>query len=176
MFDRTSPVFTYESCRFPAYNFAKKKRLCQRCFWKNFANFIRKSFLLTEHLGVPASCVYLWILVSFKTSYRERLRETAISWTSCRILLTRYSKNYFTCAFQAFYTKTRRSHSKSFIYLKSSKTVSEYVILSWSCEMPTRKFTKNLLHTSSFIFSECITINSSEEALKKCKDNFFLEI
>ena len=29
-------------------------------------------------------------------------------------------KNYFTGAFQAFYTKSRSSHSKAFIYLKSA--------------------------------------------------------
>ena len=51
-------------------------------------------------------------------------------------------KNYFTGAFQAFYTRSRSSHSKAFIYSKSQKTICEGVTLSWSCEMPTCKLTK----------------------------------
>ena len=44
--------------------------------------------------------------------------------------------------------------------------------------MPTCKFTKKLFQTSSFmsfafIFSECMTITSSEEGLKVCMYNFF---
>ena len=44
--------------------------------------------------------------------------------------------------------------------------------------MSTCNFTRKLFHTSSFmyfafIFSECITIASSKEALKVCKHNFF---
>ena len=38
-------------------------------------------------------------------------------------------KSYFTGAFQAFYTGTRSNHWKSFIYLKSLKTVCEEVNL-----------------------------------------------
>ena len=51
-------------------------------------------------------------------------------------------KNYFTDAFQAFYTRTRISHLKAFIYLKSLKTICEEINLQWSCEMPTCKFTE----------------------------------
>ena len=44
--------------------------------------------------------------------------------------------------------------------------------------MPVCKFTKKLFHIFSFmyfafIFSECITITSSEEGLKVCEYNFF---
>ena len=38
------------------------KRLRQKCFSVDFAKFLRTSFLLTEHLRMTASCVYLWIL------------------------------------------------------------------------------------------------------------------
>ena len=47
--------------------------------------------------------------------------------------------------------------------------------------MPTCKFTKKtpshiLLHVFFFVFSECITITSSEEALKVSGHNFLQEI
>ena len=38
-------------------------------------------------------------------------------------------KNYFTSAFQAFYTKARSSYSKAFIYLKFLKIICEEVNL-----------------------------------------------
>ena len=34
-------------------------------------------------------------------------------------------ENYFTGAFQAFYTRARSSHSMAFIYLKSLKIICE---------------------------------------------------
>ena len=112
------------------------------------------------------------------TSFTDHLGETAILWTSCRNSITRYSnKNYFRGAFQVFYKRSRSSHSKAFIYLKSLKTVCEEVNLLWSCEMPTRNFTKKkLFHTPSFkyfafIFAEYIKITSAEEALKVWEHN-----
>ena len=45
------------------------KRLRQKCF--NFAKFLRTFFLLTEHLWMTASCVYLWIL-SFSEHFFHR--------------------------------------------------------------------------------------------------------
>ena len=54
-------------------------------------------------------------------------------------------KNYFTGAFQAFYTRTRSSHSKAFMYLKSLKTICEEVNLLCSWEMSTCKLTKKTL-------------------------------
>ena len=88
-------------------------------------------------------------------------------------------KNYFTGAFQAIYTRTRSSHSKAFIYLKSLEIISEEVNLQWSCEMPTWKFTKKtlphiLLHAFCLYFLRTHH-DSSEQALKVCKQNFFQE-
>ena len=54
-------------------------------------------------------------------------------------------KNCFTGAFQAFDTRTRSSHSKAFIYLKSLIIICEEVSSECSCEMPTCKFTKKTL-------------------------------
>ena len=92
-------------------------------------------------------------------------------------------KNYFTGAFQVFYTRSRSIHSNAFIYLKSQKTVCEGVNLLWSCEMPRgwcqlQLNEKKLFHTSffkhfDFISSEYIRITSSEEALKVWEHNFW---
>ena len=117
------------------------------------------------------------------TSFPEPLGETAILCTS-----RRYSKkppdtvkNYFTGAFQAFYARSRSSHSKAFIYLKSLKTVCEEVNLMKLRDANLQLYEKKLFHASSllyfaFIFSEYIMITSSEEALKVWEHNFFLEI
>ena len=117
------------------------------------------------------------------TSFTEPLGETAILCTS-----RRYSKkppdtvkNYFTGAFQAFYARSRSSHSKAFIYLKSLKTVCEEVNLMKLRDANLQLYEKKLFHASSllyfaFIFSKYIMITSSEEALKVWEHNFFLEI
>ena len=135
---------------------------------------------MTEHLRMTASCVYLWILRCFSEHffYRATLGNCLfhVEVTECQPLDT--IKNYFTGAFQAF-KRTRSSHSKVFIYLKSLKTICEEVNLQWSCEKRTCKFTKKNSFTyppSCILFSfflECITIASSEEALKVCEHNFF---
>ena len=106
-----------------------KKRLRQKCFPVNFAKFLRTSFFWQNTSG--------WLLLVFicefwvfqNTSFIEHLRKTAISCTSWRISTTRYSKKLFHRSFQVFYTRTRSSHSKAFIYLKSLKTVCEEVNL-----------------------------------------------
>ena len=77
----------------------------------------------------------------------------------------------FHSPFQAFYTRTRRSHLKAFIYFKSLNIVCEVVNLLWSCEMPICNFTKENPFTHLFmffalIFSEYIKTACSEEALK----------
>ena len=50
-----------------------KKRLRNRCFAVNLAKFLRTSFLLTEHLRMTASCVYLWILRRFSEHFFYRV-------------------------------------------------------------------------------------------------------
>ena len=84
--------------------------------------------------------------------------------------------------FKHFYTRSGSSYSKASIYLKSIKTVWGEVNLLWSCKMSTCNFTKKTLSHIlsfiyfSFIFSEYITISSSEGALKVWEHNFFLKI
>ena len=93
-------------------------------------------------------------------------------------------KNYSSGAFQAFYTRSRSSHSKAFIYLKSLKTVCIEVNLLWSCEMPTRNFMTIWKKALSHILRQVFCLHflrmhldtSSEEALEVCEQNFFLKI
>ena len=73
-----------------------KRNFCHRCFPVNFAKFLRTPFL-TEHLQ--------WL---DKYSHVQVAEFQALDTV----------KSYFRGAFQAFYTATRSSHSKSFIYLK----------------------------------------------------------
>ena len=42
-----------------------------------------------------------------------------------------------------------------------------------ACKLTKKTISHILLHKFAFIFSECITITSSEEALKVCEHNFF---
>ena len=116
---------------FPACNFIDK-RLQQRCFHVKFAKFLRTCLLLTEHLLMTTSCVYLWILRSFSEHffYREPPENSMLY----HVQVAEFQppdtvKSYSTDAFQAFYKRTRSSHSKAFIYLKSLKTVFEEVYL-----------------------------------------------
>ena len=78
-------------------------------------------------------------------------------------------KNYFTCAFQAFYTRSRSGHSKAFIYLKSLKTVCEEVNLFRSCKMTTCNFMKkgSFRHPPSRILSLCSQNTSRLLLLKR---------
>ena len=123
---------------------------CEFCkIFKNIFSFDR---------APPADC-FLCLSVNFETFFRdtsfiEYLWETAILCIRCRISTTRYSKkNYFTGAFQAFHTRSRKSHSKVFTYLKSLKTVCKEVNLLWSCETATRSFMKkSLSHILRHVF------------------------
>ena len=144
-----------------------KKRLPQRCFFVYFANFLRTSFNRTPLND--SSEVYLWISRSFleRLIYRAPLRICLFHVQVAEFQPGDTVDNYFIgafCAFHAFYTRTRRSHSKAFIFLKSLKIICEEVNLYWSYEMPTCKFTKNTLSRIplhiifAFIFWERITI------------------
>ena len=140
-----------------------KKRLWQRCLSLNFTNF-HKSFL-----RMTASCVYLWILRSFSEHlfYRAsmgRLQEkTSI-----------YSKKLIHRYFPSILS-TRKSHSKAFIllkipenYLRRSSAVMK--LRDANLQVYDKKTLSHILfHVVAFIFSEYITITSSEEALTLCE-------
>ena len=103
-----------------------KKRLPQ-CFSVSFTKLLRTSFLLTEHLRMTASCICLWILRSFSEHffYRAPLENCLFDVQVVEFQPPDTVKYYFTCAYQVFYTRTRSSHSKASIFLKSQKTICE---------------------------------------------------
>ena len=96
-----------------------------------------------------ASCVHMWILSFSEQFFYRELPENCHFLYKLKNFNHQIHKKLFHRSFQAFYTRTRSSHSKAFVYLKSLKTVSEEVNLQWSCEIPTFKLTKK---TCSHIF------------------------
>ena len=108
-----------------------KKEFRQRCFSLNFAKFLRTFFDRT----LPNDW-FLSLSVNFEKFFRTSLLQSTsekllISSTSCSISTSRYIEKLllFTGAIQAFYTRTRRSHSKAFIHLKSMTIICEEVNL-----------------------------------------------
>ena len=80
--------------------------------------WILRNFL-TEHLRMIASCVYLWILRSFSDHlfHRTHLANCLFHVQVAVFQPPDTVKNYFTNAFQTFYTRTW-SNYLAFIYLK----------------------------------------------------------
>ena len=145
MFYRTSPAAASEGFRFLACNFIKKV-LRKRFFFCEFCKTFKNIFSFDK---TPPDGCFLCLSVNF-----EMFSELLLQSTSGKLLfgvqVAEFQppdtvKNYFTGAFQAFYIRSRGSHSKAFIYIKFLKTVCEEVNLLWSCEMPTSRVTCNLL-------------------------------
>ena len=125
---RTSSVAASDSFRFPAWNFIKKKTpakmfICEFC--KIFKNIFRQ-----KHLRMTASCVYLriWRCFSDHLFHKAPLGNCLFHLQVAEVQPPHTVKKYFTCAFQAFYTR-RSSYSKAFMYLKSLKIICEEVNL-----------------------------------------------
>ena len=77
---------------------------------------------------------FFCLSVNFETFFRTLLLNSAPGKQLFCVQVAEFQppdtvKNYFTGAFQAFYSRLRISHSKAFIYLKSQKTVCEGVNL-----------------------------------------------
>ena len=93
----------------------------------NFSKLLRTSF----HRTPPDAC-FLYLSVSFE-KFSEHLFYTAPLGNSLfRVQDAEFQapdtvKNYFTGAFQALYIRTRSSHSRAIIYLKSLKITCEKV-------------------------------------------------
>ena len=96
--------------------------------WDFFREMFKNTFL-TKHLRMTASYIYLWTLRSFsKRLFIEHLWGTVLIHVKVGGFQVAYTiKNYFTSAFQTFSARTRSSHSKVFIYLKSPKIIFEEV-------------------------------------------------
>ena len=93
---------------------------------------IFKNIFLSEHLQVTASCVYLWILRSFSDYlvYRAPLGNCLFHLQVAEFQPPHTVNKNFTCAFQAFYRRRRRSgYSKAITHLKFQKIICEEVNL-----------------------------------------------
>ena len=81
-----------------------------------------------------------WLLCEFWevfqiTSFKGHLWETAYFMHTLQDFNHKIQQEYFTSAFQAFYTRAKSSYSKAFIYLKSLKIIRKKVNMWWSYEM-----------------------------------------
>ena len=103
-------------CLSPATLF--KKRFWRRCFPVDFAKFLRTLFLQNTSGGS------FWGF-SEHLFYRAPLRNYLFHVQVAEFQPADTVINYFSGAFQAFYTRTRRNHSKAFIYLESLRIISE---------------------------------------------------
>ena len=118
LFYRTSPEAASDRFRCPACNFFEKKGPGKDILLWFLQNF--QEHLLTEHLRMTASYVYLWILSSFSEHffYRAALGNWLFHVQVSEFQPPDTVKNYFISASQAFFKRTRSRHSKAFIYLK----------------------------------------------------------
>ena len=101
----------------------------QKCFSVNFAKFLRTSSDRTppDDCFLPVFICGFWEVFQ-NTSFTEHLWQTSLFHVKvAKFQPPDTAKNYFTGAFQAFYIRTRSSHSKAFIYLKSLKIICEEV-------------------------------------------------
>ena len=108
-----------DSFRFPACSFIEKGTPAKTFFWE-FCKIFKNIFLQNTSR---------WLLLLFTCSFEKFFRSPAYFVFKFRISTTRYNKKYFTSAFQALYTKTRRSYSDAFIYIKSLKIIYEYKLI-----------------------------------------------
>ena len=140
-----------------------KKRLRQRCFSVNFSKFLRTCLLLTKHLRLTASCVYLWILRTPPGNCYFINKVAEFQPPGAAKIISQVLFNHFI---QEREVAIRR---RSFT----------------GCDMPTWKFSKKkltscityiLFRVFCLHFPECIMITFSEETSKVCEHNFFQKI
>ena len=129
LFYRPSPAAASDSFRFPDCNFIKKEAPA-KMFFREFDKIFKNIFWQnTSEWLLPV------LSVNFLRSFWEYLFYR-LPMGNClfHVQVAEFQppdtiKNYFTSAFQPFYTRTRSSHSKAFIYLKSLKIICEEVNL-----------------------------------------------
>ena len=98
-----------------------KTRFPQRYFSVTFAKFLRTSF----DRALPDNCV-LSLCVNFWEVFQNIFYTAPLRNGLFHVQVVVFQpadtvKNYFTSAIEAFYIRTRSSHSTAFIYLKSLK-------------------------------------------------------
>ena len=116
---RTSLVAASEDFRFPASNFIEKETP-EKIFFSEFCKIFKNIFSFDR---TPPDDCFVCLSVNL-----EFFRTLFLQSTSGKLLF-HVSQDTVTRSFQVFYTRTRSSHSKAFIYLKSLKIVCEEVNL-----------------------------------------------
>ena len=115
---------------------------------------------------MTASCVYLWILRGFSEHFFHRASPGNCYCMSKLQNSTKYSKKLLhTGSFQAFCTRSRSSHSKVFIYLRSLKTKKKLICNEVARCHPVI-LRKKHFHTSSY-FLPSFSQNASRLLLSK---------
>ena len=135
---------------------------------------------MTDNLWMIASEVFLWILrsssehISFTVSPRNSLFHVQ----AVELQPSDSVKSCFTGASQTFSVRTRSSHSKTFICLKSFEIICEEYHSYWSCKMQTCKFTKKtlshiLLHVLCLHFLRTRHDYFFQRGFEGCDQNLF---
>ena len=110
----------------------------------------------------PDDC-FLCLSVNFEKFSRTLILQSTSEKLLFHVQVAKFQspdivKSYSTGAFQAFYTRSRSSHSKAFIYLKSLKTVCKEVNL-----MKLQDANLQLYEKKSFIHPpSCILLSFSQ--------------
>ena len=113
-----------------------------------------------------------------KSPWITRLKIFLKTWIST----TRYSKKLFPKFFLKHFIQERQVAFEDVKMLKDNlitwKLYAKKLICNEVARCQPESLRKKLFHASSFmyfafIFSECVTITSSKEALKVCEHNFF---
>ena len=122
LFYWTSQVDASDSFRFPVCNFITKEILVKMFFCEFYK--ISETIFWQNTSG--------WLLLILRSFSEHLFYSTALKNCLFHVQAAVFQpvdtvKNYFTGVNQAFYTGTRSSHSKAFIYLKSLKIISEEV-------------------------------------------------
>ena len=121
LFYWTSSAAASYSFRFPACNFIKKE-IAVKMFFCEFCEKSTSGWLLLKFI-----CEFWEVFQNI--FYRPSLRNCLFYVQVAVIQPADRVKNYFTGAIQAFYTRTRSSHSKAFNSLKFYKIIGEEVNL-----------------------------------------------
>ena len=125
-----------------------------RFFISFFCEFYKMLRIYFDRIPPDDYVLCLWSLRSFSEHlfYRAPMGNCLLHGQVSEFQSADTVRNYLTGAFQGFYTRTRSSRSKVFIYLKSLKIICEEVNSKWSCEIPTWIFPKKLFHTFSLMY------------------------
>ena len=112
-----------ESFSFPACNFIIKETT-GKMFFCEFCKIFKDIFSFDR---TPPDDCFLCLSVNFETFFRTLLLKSTSGKWLFHVQVAEFEppdtvKSCFTGTFRVFYTRSRSSHSKAFIYLKSQKS------------------------------------------------------